>query len=142
MDFPIFHLDWLGNRMLIAINAIIHVFINHPLAVGAYPLLTLFEWWGWRNKDQAWDDLTHRILFIVFVITTSLGAMTGVGIWLTTSVVAPYAIGSLLRVFFWAWFTEWLVFVTEVILIMAYYLTWKHLSQGRAKLWHIRLVSH
>jgi mono/diheme cytochrome c family protein len=139
MDFPLFHLDWLGNRMLIAITAIIHVLINHPLAVGAYPLLTLFEWWGWKHQDRAWDDLTRRILFIVFVITTTLGAMTGVGIWLTTSLVAPFAIGSLLRVFFWAWFTEWLVFVTEVILILAYYLTWTRLTSPAAKRWHIRI---
>jgi len=139
MDFPIFHLDWLGNRMLIAITAIIHVLINHPMAVGAYPLLTLFEWYGWERKDPAWDELTHRIVFIVFVITTTLGALTGVGIWLTTSIVAPFAIASLLRVFFWQWFTEWLVFVSEVVLIMAYYLTWKRFSEGRRKKLHIAL---
>lgn len=139
MDFPIYNLDWLGNRMLIAITAIIHVLINHPLAVGAYPLLTLFEWWGWRNGDQEWDRLTHRVLFVIFVITTSVGALTGVGIWLTTSVVAPFAIGSLLRVFFWQWFTEWLVFVAEVVLIMAYYLSWKKWSDVRWKPRHILL---
>ncbi len=139
MDFPIFHLDWLGNRMLIAITAIIHVLINHPLAVGAYPLLTLFEWWGQRSNDREWDQLTRRIVFVVFLITTSVGALTGVGIWLTTSVVAPFAIGSLLRVFFWQWFTEWLVFVAEVILIMIYYLTWDRLAQGRGKRLHIAI---
>ncbi|HEU0122448.1 MAG TPA: hypothetical protein VFQ91_18095 [Bryobacteraceae bacterium] len=139
MDFPIFHLDWLGNRMLIAITAIIHVLINHPMAVGAYPLLTLFEWIGWKRRDAQWDGMTHRMVFIVFVITTTLGALTGVGIWFTTSIVAPFAIASLLRVFFWQWFTEWLVFVSEVVLIMAYYLTWRKLSAGRGKPWHMVL---
>ncbi|WP_321478045.1 c-type cytochrome [uncultured Paludibaculum sp.] len=139
MDFPIFHLDWLGNRMLVALTAIVHVLINHPLAVGAYPLLTLFEWIGVRRADPAWDALTRRIVFVVFVITTSLGALTGVGIWLTTSVVAPFAIGSLLRVFFWQWFTEWLVFVSEVLLILAYYLTWDHFAEGRRKRLHIAI---
>ena len=38
MDFPLFYLDFIGNRMLIAIVAVVHVLINHPLAVGAYPL--------------------------------------------------------------------------------------------------------
>jgi mono/diheme cytochrome c family protein len=137
MDFPVFHLDWLGNRMLIALTAIIHVLINHPLAVGAYPLLTLFEWWGYRRNDAEWDQLTRKIVFVVFIITTSLGALTGVGIWLTTSVVAPFAIGSLLRVFFWQWLTEWLVFVAEVVLIMCYYLTWGRMVEGRAKRLHI-----
>ena len=95
------------------------------------------EWWGVRNNDRDWDRLVQRIVFVVFLITTSLGAMTGVGIWLTTSVVAPFAIGSLLRVFFWQWFTEWLVFVAEVILIMAYYLSWKKLATGRGKWLHV-----
>ena len=137
MDFPLFHLDLLGNRMLIAITAIIHVLVNHPLAVGAYPLITLLEWVGHRRGEKAWDELAHRIVFIVFIITTTVGALTGVGIWLTTSLVAPFAIGSLLRVFFWAWFTEWLVFISEVVLIMAYYLTWKRFASPQLKRLHI-----
>ncbi|HEY9250759.1 MAG TPA: hypothetical protein VIO38_16580 [Rariglobus sp.] len=120
MDFPISPLDLLGNRMLIAITAIIHVLINHPPAVGAYPLITLLEWRGLRKGEPAWDKLAYRIVFIVFIITTTAGALTGVGIWLTTSLVAPFAIGSMLRVFFWGWFTEWLVFISAVGLIMAY----------------------
>lgn len=139
MDFPIFHLDWLGNRMLIAITAIIHVLINHPLAVGAYPLITLLEYVGYRRGDKAWDDLAHRVVFIVFILTTTLGALTGVGIWLTTSLVAPFAIGSLLRVFFWGWFTEWLVFISEVVLIMAYYLSWRRFATPRLKRLHLCL---
>lgn len=137
MDFPIFHLEFLGNRMLVAITAITHVLINHPLAVGAYPLILLMEWLGHRRGEPAWDDLARRLVFIAFVITTTLGALTGVGIWLTTSLVAPFAIGSLLRVFFWAWFTEWLVFISEVILIMAYYLTWKRYAAPRLKHRHL-----
>ena len=41
MEFPPFHLDFFGNRMLIGVIAVIHVLINHPLAVGAMPLVTL-----------------------------------------------------------------------------------------------------
>lgn len=37
MDFPMFHLDWLNDRFLIAVIAIIHVMINHGLAVGFIP---------------------------------------------------------------------------------------------------------
>ena len=133
MDFPIFHLDFLGNRMLIALIAVLHVFINHSLAVGAMPLITALEWWGYRKGDKRWDHLAYRILTVCFVVTTTVGALTGVGIWFSTSLVNPYAIGSLIRVFFWAWFTEWLVFAAEVVFIMVYYLTWKRL-QDRKKL--------
>jgi mono/diheme cytochrome c family protein len=138
MDFPIFHLDFFGNRLLIAFIASLHVLINHALAVGAMPLVTLLEWWGWRRGSESWDQLARRILFACFVITTSVGALTGVGIWLSTALVNPAAIGSLLRVFFWAWFFEWLVFVSEVVLILAYFLTWKGWG-SRHKSLHIGL---
>lgn len=139
MDFPIFHLDGMGNRMLIAVIAIIHVMINHPLAVGIYPLISLLEWRGKREGNERLDQFAKRITFVVFLITTSLGALTGVGIWLSTSLVAPFAIGSLIRVFFWGWFAEWLVFITEVMLILLYYMTWDRWKEGRAKQWHIAL---
>ncbi|MDX9752961.1 MAG: c-type cytochrome [bacterium] len=135
MDFPIFHLDFFGNRFLIAFIAIVHVIINHSMAVGAAPLITLMEWWGYKKNDPEWDRLAHRILFVCFLVTTSIGALTGVGIWLTTSLVNPNAIGSLIRVFFWAWFTEWVVFVTEVCLILLYFLTWEKMKDR--KLLHI-----
>lgn len=125
MDFPIFHLDFMGNRMLIAVIAILHVIINHSLAVGLAPLVTYMEYIGWKNKDQEMDNLARKIMFVAFVITTSLGAMTGVGIWLSASLVSPASIASLIRVFFWAWFVEWIVFVTEVVLILLYFLSWK-----------------
>ena len=131
MDFPVFHLDFLGNRMLVALIAVLHVFINHSLAVGAMPLVTLLEWWGHHTRDETVDRLAYRILTVCFIVTTTVGALTGVGIWLSTSLVNPYAIGSLIRVFFWAWFVEWLVFVAEVVCIMVYYLTWKRMHANK-----------
>ena len=142
MEFPIFHLDFLNNRFLIAIIAVLHVMINHPMAVGGMPLVTLLEWKGYRARkkdpEQArqWDRLAYKILFVFFVITTTVGALTGVGIWFSASLVNPMAIGSLIRVFFWAWFTEWIVFVIEVCLILFYFLSWKTF---RSKRGHIRV---
>lgn len=138
MDFPLFHLDFIGNRMLIALTAIIHVVVNHPMAVGAIPLATLLEWRAWKKGIAGLDEVAYKITFVFFVITTSLGALTGVGIWFTTSLVNPAAIGSLLRVFFWGWFTEWIVFVVEVSLILWYFLSWKKYT-GERKKTHIRL---
>lgn len=138
MDFPLFHLDWTGNRLLIAVIGIVHVLINHSMAVGAIPLITLLEWRGHKSGEVRWDRLAFRLLAVCFIVTTSLGALTGVGIWFSVALVNPHAIGSLIRVFFWAWFAEWLVFVTEVGLILAYYLTWKGWG-ARNKARHIRL---
>jgi len=140
MDFPPFFIDHIaGGRLIIALVATIHVLINHPLAVGAYPLLTLMEWWAYRKGTQGLDELAYKITFVIFIINTTFGALTGVGIWLTTSLVSPYAIGSLLRVFFWGWFAEWFVFVSELILIMAYFLTWKKWTSPEMKWRHIQL---
>lgn len=138
MDLPVFHLDALNNRMLIAIIAVIHVIINHGMAVGGIPLVAYLERRGARTGDASWDDVARRILRAFFIVTTTMGALTGVGIWLSASLVNPYAIGSLIRVFFWTWFTEWLVFVTEVILILAYYLTWSRWTAARKRA-HVRL---
>lgn len=131
MDFPVFHLDFFGNRLLIAVIAVFHVFVNHPLAVGAMPLVTALEWWGMRRADERWDRLAYRILLVCFILTTSVGALSGVGIWFSTSLVNPAAIGSLIRVFFWAWFAEWIVFVLEVVLIMVYFLTWRRMRDQK-----------
>jgi hypothetical protein len=139
MDFPIFHADLVGNRAIIAVIATLHVLINHGLAVGLMPLVAVMEWHGQRSADPRWDRLAYRILFVAFITTTTVGAMTGVGIWLSASLINPYAIGSLIRVFFWGWFIEWLVFITEVCLILAYFQTWKRWTTGSAKRRHMRL---
>jgi len=145
MDFPMFHLDWLNNRMLIAIIAILHVIINHGLAVGFMPFVTWLEQRGVSRSgrdqitDLDWDNMVYKIMKVAFIITTTVGAMTGVGIWFSVALVSPASIGSLIRVFYWAWFTEWIVFVTEVILIMVYFLTWKNSNTSlKAKLRHIK----
>lgn len=145
MDIPLFHLDWLNNRMLIAIIAILHVLINHSLAVGFMPLMTWLEQKGvMRSKaneitDTAWDKLVYKSMWTAFIITTTVGAMTGVGIWFSVSLASPDSIASLIRVFYFAWFTEWLVFVTEVVLILIYFLTWKSANKSlKSKMLHIR----
>ena len=138
MDLPLFHLDFFGNRLLIAVTAVLHVLINHGLAVGAMPLIAFIEWRGRITGREEWDRLAYRMLFFCFIVTTTVGALTGVGIWFSASLVNPYSIGSLLRVFFWGWFAEWIVFVTEVCLILAYFLTWKKWT-GARKAAHNRL---
>jgi Cytochrome C oxidase, cbb3-type, subunit III len=140
MDFPPYYLDHIaGGRLIIGLIASIHVLINHPLAVGAYPILVFMEWWAHKHKRKDIDDLAHKITFVVFLVTTTVGALTGVGIWLSTSLFAPFGIGSLLRVFFFGWFAEWLVFISEVCLVMAWFLTWKKADTPEKKRKHIKL---
>lgn len=140
MDFPIFHIDFIGDRLLIAIDAVLHVIINHAFAIGALPVIALFEYQGIATGNRKWDQLAYRLLKIVFILTTTVGALTGVGIWFSAALVNPAAIGSLIRVFFWGWFVEWLVFVTEVSLILIYFLSWEKAGKTlRTKRRHWRL---
>jgi mono/diheme cytochrome c family protein len=138
MDFPLYYLDLMGNRLLIAMIATLHVWINHALAVGFIPLVVLLEYIAFRirkvepEQSTALDGLAKRMMAVGFILTTSIGALTGVGIWFAAALVNPAAIGSLIRVFYGAWFTEWLVFVLEVIFIMAFYLLWKGSAASEA----------
>ncbi|RYZ75977.1 MAG: cytochrome c, partial [Proteobacteria bacterium] len=65
MDFPLFHLDFLGNRLLIAMIAITHVVISHALAVGGIPLIAWMERKG--LVDPEWDAVAKKTLFAFFI---------------------------------------------------------------------------
>ncbi|MBI4831407.1 MAG: hypothetical protein HY801_07595, partial [Candidatus Lindowbacteria bacterium] len=126
------------GRMLIALVGVIHVLISHGFAVGGSFFLVLLEHKSIRERDERLNLAAYRLARWFFILTTSVGAMTGVGIWFTTNMFSPVGIGSLLRVFFWAWFVEWLVFITEIGLVAVYYLSWhsmtpkQHLKVGIA----------
>ena len=135
MDFPIVEVPFLGGRMLIALVGVIHVLISHGCGVGGSLFLVLLEHKSIRESDDRLNELAYRLTRWFFILTTSVGALTGVGIWFTTNMFSPVGIGSLLRVFFWAWFLEWIVFVTEIALVMVYYLTWKRMSPKK----HLRV---
>jgi len=135
LDFPIIELPLIGGRILIAIVGVIHVLISHGMAVGGSLFIVLLEYKSIREKNDRLNELAYNLARWFFIFTTSVGAMTGVGIWFTTNMFSPAGIGSLLRVFFWAWFVEWFVFVTEIALVAIYYLSWQRMSRPK----HLRL---
>jgi hypothetical protein len=138
MEFPFFQVPYLGNGMVIGLDAILHVVISHGLAIGGISLVVLGEYLSVRRGSDEWNRFAYSFLKLLIIITTGIGAVTGVGIWLTTSALAPRAIASLLRIFFWPWFIEWMVFTGEVILALMYYLTWSRWT-GARKTMHLRI---
>jgi hypothetical protein len=124
MEFPIFQVPYLGNGMTIGLVAVLHVLISHGVAIGVMTMVVLGEYRGWRAQDREWDTFSRSLLKGVIIIITGVGAPTGVGIWVATSALSPLGIGSLLRIFFWPWFLEWLVFVMELGALLTYYFTW------------------
>jgi hypothetical protein len=139
MDFPIFHLTFFGDRFLFVVIAIIHTIVNHGFAIGLVPIISIMEFKGLQSKNSEWDDLAYKMMRVVFIVTTTVGAATGVGIWFSASLVNPNSIGSLIRVFFSAWLFEWVIFVSEVALVMFYYLTWKKWTLGISKEKHFAI---
>ena len=133
MQFPIFQVPYLGNGMTIALNAVLHVIISHGLAIGAITFIVLSEYFGLRKSSKDWENFAKTFLKFTIIVITGLGAVTGVGIWLITSALSPNGIGSMLRIFFWPWFIEWIVFTLEVIVLLIYYFTWDKWTGERKK---------
>lgn len=138
-DYPIFEMPLLGHRMLFAFDAIVHVLVSHGAAVGGSIIICFLEYLAIKRNDQRLDELTYRLLFVFFVVATSVGALTGIGIWIHANIIDPPAIGSLLRVFFWKWFVEWIVFNIELIFLLIWFLTWKTWREGAKKRLHWRM---
>lgn len=135
-DYPIFEMAVIGQRMLMAIDAIIHVYVSHGGAVGGSIVLAALALWAHKKNDLAAYNMVYKLLMVFFIISTSIGALTGIGIWIHSNIIAPNAIGGLIRVFFWKWFTEWIVFNAEVIFLLIWFMTWKKnaaTAEGRAK---------
>ena len=115
MNFPILHIPVVGDGMTIALNAVLHVYISHGLAIGLMTMLVIFQTLTWKGKGAFWADIARRLLGPLVVVTTSVGAVTGVGIWILTGSLAPEGIGALIHLFFWPWFIEWFAFTAEVL---------------------------
>lgn len=133
MTFPILHIPVLGDGMTIALDAVIHVFISHGLAIGLVFMIVLFQTLSALGKGAFWEHMSRALLGPVVVVTTSVGAVTGVGIWFITGTLAPEGIGSLIHLFFWPWFIEWMAFTAEVVLLLVYYFLWERLAATRPK---------
>lgn len=131
MVFPILHIPALGDGMTIALDAVVHVLISHGLAIGLATMLVLFQTLTYLGKGLFWAQISRSLLTPLVVVTTSVGAVTGVGIWFITGALAPEGIGSLIHLFFWPWFIEWGAFTTEVVFLLIYYHFWDRLAQDR-----------
>ncbi len=124
MEFPIYQFPYLGNGMAIGLDAVLHVILSHGFAIGSFSFVLMAEFWAWRKGLPAWEEFAHRLIKFLAIVITAVGAITGVGIWFFISVLEPRGTASLLRVFFWAWFIEWIAFTSEVISLLIYYFTW------------------
>jgi cytochrome bd-type quinol oxidase subunit 1 len=127
MNYPVWQLEFLGGGFLIALIAIIHVYIAQ-FAVGGGLFLVLTEHLGRRNNDPGIIEYVRKHTKFFLLLTMVAGALTGVGIWFTISLLSPSATSVLIHSFVFGWGTEWTFFVIEIVALFIYYYTFDRLS--------------
>lgn len=127
MNYPVWQLDFAGGGLLIAIIAILHVYIAH-LSVGGGLFLVLTELKARREQSPVIMEYLRRYTKFFLLLTLILGGTTGVGIWFTISVLNPAATSTLIHLFVFAWAVEWLFFVAEIVSIFIYYYAFDRLT--------------
>ena len=114
--------------MLIAIIAVVHVFISH-FAVGGGLFLVMTERKAYREQSAVLLDYVKRHSKFFMLLSVVAGAVTGVGIWFTIGLVHPSATSALIHAFVWGWAIEWVFFIVEVTSIIVYVKTWETMDR-------------
>ena len=127
MNFPVWELE-LGGGLLIAVVAILHVYVSH-FAIGGGLFLVVTEHYAYRRDDRHLKDylMLHSKFFAL--VSLVFGAVSGVGIWFSIGLVSPAATNALIRLFVWGWATEWVFFFVEIAAAIIYYTTWDRVSR-------------
>lgn len=133
MNYPVWDVRF-GAGLLIALVAILHVFVSH-FAVGGGLFLVVTERKARRNADIAllnWVK-SHTKFFVL--LTVVYGAVSGVGIWFTIGLINPMATSNLIHAYVWGWAIEWVFFFVEITAALLYLYGWERL-EPRLHLWY------
>jgi mono/diheme cytochrome c family protein/cytochrome bd-type quinol oxidase subunit 1 len=133
MNFPVWDVSF-GAGLLIALVAILHVFVSH-FAVGGGLFLVVTERRARRSGDSALLDWlkVHSKFFVL--VTVVFGAISGVGIWFTIGLIGPTATSNLIHIYVWGWAIEWVFFFVEITAALLYLYGWEKLSP-RLHMWY------
>lgn len=127
MNYPVWQLDWAGGGLLIALMAVVHVYVAH-FAVGGGLFLVLVERKGLREKSAAILEYARLNTRFFLLLTMVFGGMTGVGIWFTIGLLNPAATSALIHIFVFGWAVEWVFFACEILALFLYYYTFGRLA--------------
>ena len=128
MHYPWWYVPGLTAPMLIAIIAVVHVFVSH-YAVGGGILIALENQFAIKTKDHAYRDYWHKHTRFFVLLTVAFGAITGVGIWWTIALASPLATEKLIRTFVFGWAIEWVFFIVEITAAFIAYYFWTKLPE-------------
>jgi cytochrome d ubiquinol oxidase subunit I len=128
MNYPVWEIPALGGPWVIGLIAIFHVFISH-FAVGGGLYLALSEQLAFQRQDNRMYAYLKDHSKFFLLLTSVAGAVSGVGIWWSISLVNPSGTHSLIQTFTLGWACEYLFFVAELATIFVYYYTWDRLDR-------------
>lgn len=114
------YLPDIGGGSLIALIAILHVFVSH-FAVGGGLYLIYAEKKGLREKSDEILEFTRRHARFFLLVTMVFGSITGVGIWFIIALANPAATSFLIHTFVFGWAAEWVFFTVEITAAFIYF---------------------
>lgn len=126
MNYPVWQLDFFGGGFLVVVIAVFHVYIAH-FAVGGGLYLVLAESKARREKNSGLLAFVQQHARFFLVLTMVAGSISGVGIWFIISLLNPAATSILIHSFVFAWASEWVFFLVEIVALFLYAYTFHRL---------------
>jgi len=120
MEYPVWHLATFGGGFWIALIGTFHVFIAH-FAVGGGLYLVLAEMLARKSGSAVLLAHVKKHARFFMLLTMVAGGVTGVGIWFTIGLLSPQGASTLIKVFVYAFATEWVFFLGEIVALLCYY---------------------
>ncbi|MEM8530532.1 MAG: cytochrome ubiquinol oxidase subunit I [Chloroflexota bacterium] len=120
--YPVWEGLFVHSAMFIAIVAAFHVLVSHLTVAAAWFNVYLERRAVRENRPELYQYLKRSALGLL-VFAYVFGAMSGVGIWQTTTAANPRGISTLIHNFVFFWGAEWYMFLIDVIGIIVYYYT-------------------
>ncbi|MDD2541293.1 MAG: c-type cytochrome [Desulfuromonadaceae bacterium] len=122
MNYPVWYVPAFGGGLLIALVAIVHVFVSH-FAVGGGLYLVMTERKAIREQDQSIMAFVKKHTKFFMLLTMVFGGLTGVAIWFVISIINPAATSLLIHTFVFGWAAEWVFFLVEIVALFVYFYT-------------------
>jgi len=122
MNYPVWELYYTGGGFLIALIAVVHVYVAH-FAVGGGFFLVITEMKGLKERSPQILEYTKSHAKFFLLVTMVFSSVTGVGIWFVISLVSPAATSVLIHTFVFGFAMEWVFFTLEIVAIFIYFYT-------------------
>ena len=127
MHYPFWFVPGLTSPMLIAIIAVLHVFVS-LYAVGGGIFLARETAFAYRTNNREYLAYLRGHAWFFILVTVVYGAITGVGIWWTIGLASPLPTEMLIHTFVFAWAMEYVFFILEIVSAFIFYYAWGRLT--------------